>query len=591
MLNKLHTTHRRINRQPTYIPTPSVQILTTDVRESIALDTHIFIEKFVDANLNVNDCYKLINSFQRSKKLPACMILNDVILVDDLDKANGFNKYFCSVFKKDSLPFSDFSENTLNNVKFTIQDVDKALRQTKRGFSTDAINGDFILQTSNALGIHYHNLLKNLLNHSYWPNEWKQAIITPLHKSGNVESICNYRPISCLSKLSLVFERLLFNKLYDFFSPQLSGSQFGFMRRKFTVLQLIIFLQAIYNNVDKNTDCYALYLDFSKAFDSVSHATLLAKLRLFGIGGSLLSLLSSYLTNRVQRVKLNNITSASLPVTSGVPQGSILGPLLFLVFINDLPTQVSHSQILLYADDPKLIHNNLLQMQNDILALSQWSQLNKLSFNAKKTQLISFDYRSQNRITDIPVLILDDHEIFLQKSVVDLGLSFSSNLAWSKHISDRLKACYIRIISLRRRLPPHLHSQIKIKLYKTYILPKLLYGSQVWSPNQKDLSKLEQFQKNVSKWICKGATYKTRLMASGLLPINLLLKINDLLFLNRILNGMYDFDFHNFLSITYPCDSFYYNTRSTLKRVLKVKSTRTKHAGNHFFQRIVPLSN
>ena len=110
MLNKLHTTHRRINRQPTYIPTPSVQILTTDVQESIALDTHIFIEKLVDANLNVNDCYKLINSFQRSNELPACMILNDEILVGDLDNANGFNKCFCSVFKKDSLPFSDFSE-------------------------------------------------------------------------------------------------------------------------------------------------------------------------------------------------------------------------------------------------------------------------------------------------------------------------------------------------------------------------------------------------------------------------------------------------------------------------------------------------
>ena len=278
------------------------------------------------------------------------------------------------------------------------------------------------------------------------------------------------------------------------------------MRRKSAVLQLIIYLQAIYNNVDTNTDCYALHLDFSKAFDGVSHATLLVKIRLFGIGGSLLSLLSSYLKNRVQCVKLNNIISASLPVTSGVPQGSTLGPLLFLVFINELPIQVSHTKTFLYADDLKFIHNNLLEMQNDILALSQWSQVNKLSFKAKKTQLISFDFRSQNYITDIPVLILHDHEIFLQKSVVDPRLSFSSNLAWSKHISDRLKAYYIRVISLRRCLPPHLHSQIKIKLYKTYILSKLLYGSQVWSPNQKDLSKLKQFQKNVSKWICKGAT-------------------------------------------------------------------------------------
>ena len=95
MLNKLHTTQRRINRQPTYIPTPSGQIITTNVQESIALDTHIFIEKFVDTNLNVNDCYKMINSFRRSNTLPACMTLNDKILVDDLNKANGFNKCFC----------------------------------------------------------------------------------------------------------------------------------------------------------------------------------------------------------------------------------------------------------------------------------------------------------------------------------------------------------------------------------------------------------------------------------------------------------------------------------------------------------------
>ena len=181
MLNKLHTTQRIINRQPAYIPTPSVQILTTNVQESIARHTHKFIEKFMDANLNVIVCYKLINSFQRSNTLPACMTLNDEILVDDLNKANGFNEYFCSVFKKDSLPFSDFSENTLNNIEFTIQDVDKALRQTKSSSSTDAISGDFNLQTSNALGIYYHRLLKNFLNHSYWPNEWKQAMITPHH--------------------------------------------------------------------------------------------------------------------------------------------------------------------------------------------------------------------------------------------------------------------------------------------------------------------------------------------------------------------------------------------------------------------------
>ena len=157
--------------------------------------------------------------------------------------------------------------------------------------------------------------------------------------------------------------------------------------------------------------CFTFY-EIRKGHHSIKlNISLSLSNRLFGIGGSLLRLLSSYLTNRVQCVKLNIIMSASLPVTSGVPQGSVLGPLLFLIFINDLPTQVSHSKTFLYADDLKFIHNNLLEMQNDIIALSQWSQVNKLSFNAKKTQLISFDFRSQHCITVIPVLILDDHEI------------------------------------------------------------------------------------------------------------------------------------------------------------------------------------
>ena len=177
-----------------------------------------------------------------------------------------------------------------------------------------------------------------------------------------------YRPISILSKLLLAFERILFDFLYEKFCNKIHRHQYGFLKNKSTVLQLLVFLDEIYHSHDNDLTAYCCYLDFSRAFDKVPHSILLDKLRKFGIGGGLLKLFSSYLSDRYQCVKVGDVYSGYASVASGVPQRSILGPLLFVIFINDLPDVCNSSLFFLYADDSKMICNSMPSSQSDLYA-------------------------------------------------------------------------------------------------------------------------------------------------------------------------------------------------------------------------------
>ena len=184
------------------------------------------------------------------------------------------------------------------------------------------------------------------------PKEWKLSNITPIPKSGSSSNVTNYRPISLLSLVSKVLERCIYNRLIEHIGEKLHHLQFGFLKGKSTTSQLLQVLHDIGNKLDNKCQVDTLYLDFAKAFDKVNHELLLLKLKRFGISGNLLSWLRDYLSGRYQRVTVLGETSNRLSVLSGVPQGSILGPLLFLVYANDLPDCVSSSSALaMFADD------------------------------------------------------------------------------------------------------------------------------------------------------------------------------------------------------------------------------------------------
>ena len=258
------------------------------------------------------------------------------------------------------------------------------------GKGHDGISGDFLKTCCSEISFHVYKLFQSILHSSIYPEEWKIAEITPVFKSGKKQDVTCYRPISLLSKLSLSFERVIFKKLYTFIAPKLSTRQFGFLKGRSTITQLLLFLTEAYYANEKNNELYAFYLDFAKAFDTVPHHLILTKLRHFGIGGNLLKLSHSYLIGRKLSVEINGTSSTFHVVISGVPQGSILGPLLFLVFIDDLPKSCSESLMFLFVDDCKSISSDLPALERDFHNCLRWAQEKLMTFNLSKTNFIAF---------------------------------------------------------------------------------------------------------------------------------------------------------------------------------------------------------
>ena len=261
--------------------------------------------------------------------------------------------------------FSDFSENEINTVQITQNDVFDGLYLSSPGKGHDGISGDFLKTCCSELSFHVYKLFQSILHSGIYPEEWKIAKITPVFKSGKKQDVTCYRPISLLSKLSLSFGRVTFKKLYKSIAPKMSTRHFGFLKGQSTNIQLILFLTEAYYANEKNKELYAFYLDFAKAFDTVPHHVILTKLRYFGIGSNLFKLNHSYLIKRKQFVKINGTSSTFRVIISEVPQGSILGLLLFLVFIDNLPNSCSGSLMFLFADDWKSISSVLPALERD----------------------------------------------------------------------------------------------------------------------------------------------------------------------------------------------------------------------------------
>ena len=280
------------------------------------------------------------------------------------------------------------------------------------------------------------------------PTAWKEANVTPVFKDGNAACVENYKPISLLCILSKVLERCVYNHIYHFISSRINKLQHGFQRQKNCSTQLIQVYHNILEALDKCNEIDIIYLDFTKAFDKVSHPLLLQKLEEFGFRGRLMMWLGSYLSGRKHRVVLEGQQSDWLAVSSGVPQGSILGPLLFSIFINDLPNQIaSPSQMGLYADDSKMFRvtkneDDVEQFQGDLSNVHDWSRRWRMQFNTKKCKFMRLTHKKSFKDIhyDMNGVLLDR-----VKSVKDLGISVTDDLRWSQHVSEITLKAYAEI--------------------------------------------------------------------------------------------------------------------------------------------------
>ena len=348
--------------------------------------------------------WKIINRVMnkcRAPKIPP-LLVNNLFILNCREKAQYFNDYFsqqCNpVINNSVLPILGFLTNKrLDNITVKDNEIISLIRKINPNKATgsDGISGQMLLLCDESVILPLQIIFTNILTTSIYPTIWKLANVTPVFKKGDKQLIKNYRPISLLPICGKILEKIIFNNLYSYLHTNnlITKNQSGFRPGDSTTNQLLYLLDEIHQAFDntKSFEVRSVFLDISKAFDKVWHHGLIFKLEQNGISGNILKLFQNYLSNRKQRVVLNGSYSDLSSVESGVPQGSVLGPLLFLVYINDLEINLK-SNVKFFADDtmlfsivknPELSANDL---NHDLGVIHQWAHQWKLEFNPDPTK-------------------------------------------------------------------------------------------------------------------------------------------------------------------------------------------------------------
>ena len=344
------------------------------------------------------------------------------------------------------------------------------------------------------------------LKHRVFPEIWKKANVVPSHKKEDKTLIKNYRPISLLPIFSKIFERIIYNSLLNYFlsNKLFTPSQSGFLPGDSCIAQLLSIIHEIQTSFDENPTVAVrgVFLDISKAFDKVWHKGLLFKLKIYGVEGQFLSSLGNYLENREQRVVLNGQTSEWKKMNSGVPQGSVLGPLLFLIYINDLPDGLT-SMCKIFADDTSLfskvldVNESAKTLNIDLEKINQWAFQWKMQFNPdpnKQANEVIFSRKMNNNLSYPPVKF-NGNSITKCSDQKHLEVVLDSKLDFNTLIDQKIKKCN-KLIGLMKRLSVHLPRSALLTIYKSFIRPHLDYGDILYDkPNNENFqNKIEQVQ-------------------------------------------------------------------------------------------------
>ncbi|MBM6549284.1 reverse transcriptase family protein [Streptococcus dysgalactiae] len=423
---------------------------------------------------------------QRRTNRPSAFTLklsNGTPTSDRESVAELFRAHFSSVYSNTNrasypdLPLRPFSQ-PLDRISFEETDVYKLLKSLNpySSLGPDKIHPRILKEAATSLAGPLCSVFHASLSQGILPDIWKEAVVTPIFKTGDRHDPKSYRPISLTSIPCKILERLIKRRIMThLLSNQLiSPAQHGFLPGKSCVSNLLILMDSLTQARDEGLITDAIFFDFAKAFDKVPHRPLLQKLEAYGIGGEVLSWIASFLTGRSFRVRVGDTLSDASPVVSGVPQGSVLGPLLFLIYVNDLPESVI-SPCLLYADDLKIWNssdNNVLQM--DIDAIKCWSLDWDLPVNDSKCAHMSLGGQSSNGFVIHDDLGTQDIETLNVKK--DLGVWLSSSLKFSLHHQAASKKAFA-ILNMIRRTFPRIKPVDFITLYGVYVRPLLEYGN------------------------------------------------------------------------------------------------------------------
>jgi len=443
-------------------------------------------------DIDKKEWWKLVNNYMSRKgtknNIPALSV-NDKLVYSNTEKAEAFNDYFieqCTVVEDDNevLPDLDTSSSNLNDIKLTTDEVKRAIQELKQNKASgpDLVSNRLLLKSKESMAKLLTDFFNKCLDKERFPKCWKTANVTPIFKKGQSDLCSNYRPISLLSCVGKLFERCVQKHILNYLTSNhiITSYQSGFMTGDSTVYQLLGLYDDLVKNYDDKIATQVIFFDISKAFDRVWHRGLLHKLKAVGIQGKLLNWFHDYLYNRKQSVVINGESSSIKLVKAGVPQGSVLGPLLFLVYINDIVKDID-SDIRLFADDTCLAlglndtARRVEQLNKDLKTIEAWAKKWKITFNQSKTVLLNF--KNNNEITTD--LTFYDTILAENQAHKHLGLTIQSDFKWDEHI---------RLISNRANLQINCLRFFKYRLsrktleiiYKSYILPIFDYADVVW---------------------------------------------------------------------------------------------------------------
>ena len=341
----------------------------------------------------------------------------------------------------------------------------------------------------------------------YYPDKLKIVKVIPIHKGGSTQDLNNFRSISLLSIFDKIIEKIIHARLYEFLELHnvLYENQFGFRKNNSTIFALIQITEKIKESIDKGKFGCGIFIDLRKAFDTVNHEILLLKLEHYGIRGTMLNWFKSYLCNRKQYV-LNGESSKVKDITCGMPQGSVLGPLLFLLYINDLPNISKSLNFYLFADDTNIYYesDSLVKLESkinkELSKLQLWLNVNRLSLNISKTNYVIF--HPFNKPSKDQITIKINKIALSQKTHLKfLGIIIDSTLSWKQQIKDI--SCKIsRAIGVMYKLRPYINPTMLKNIYYSLIYSHMIYAIQVWgSAGKTEIHKILVLQKRAIKLI------------------------------------------------------------------------------------------
>ena len=554
-----------------------------------------FRNKFHSCANNIKKTWSTINSVigGKRRRVLSEVIKEGVHYTSNTDMAECFDNYFGSIASnlRSNIPSTDLSPLSYMGDRmivsmeyepatvFEVENIFSKLKTNKSHINSIPVN--VFKSVMSIISPAMCALYNSSINESIFPEIFKTARVTPIHKTGSFNDVKNYRPISILPTLSKVFERLTYNRLIIFLDNNdiLSNHQFGFRKGFNTIGAVNDLLEIFYESLNCGKISISVFLDLSKAFDTLDHNILISKLEHIGVRGSILCWLSSYLSGRRQCVNINSTFSSSIEILSGVPQGSILGPLLFLIYINDMSRCVSSLNCVHFADDTTVSlsgHDfyDLFDIINDGLReIQMWLNVNKLSLNSSKTTYMIISNRC----------VPDDLNLSICGNILTrvvtqnfLGVLIDNKLTFKSHIHSTCRKIS-RSIGILYKLRPYVEIKTLCNLYFALVHSHFCYGMTAWgSVAASNLNRVICLQRRAVKLI--PGNYDSNCREYGILKLNDLFKYFCSIRFFRYLTSNPDFNnlfpSHNYRTrnIVNNCLSVHLATRSRCQQSLRYKT-------------------